>query len=81
MTWDSSQAIPSVATGIVTSVHTVTHSRERRCARVNSGARPIAAGMTSSIVIRSPPMTSRESRTGAPNRGTLSHGAAVLAAW
>ena len=37
--------------------------------------------MTSSIVIRSPPITSRESRMGAPKRGTLSHGAAVLAAW
>ena len=81
MTWDSTQAIPSVATGIATSVHAVTHSRERRCARVNSGAMPTAAGMMSSIVIRSPPMTSRESRIGAPNRGTLSQGAAVLAAW
>ena len=79
LTCDPSQAIASTASGSRISVNSLVASGPRRCARVNSGASPIAAASTSTIVILSPPSTFREIWTGAPNRGGVSHGAAVWA--
>ena len=66
-----------MATGSVIRVHMTVHSGVRRYLRVNSGPSPITAVNTRIIVMRSPPSRSREIWTGAPNRGELSHGAAV----
>src|ERR1700733_14396012 len=81
LTCDPSHAIASTASGSRISVNSLVASGPRRCARVNSGASPIAAASSSTIVILSPPSTLREIWTGAPNRGGVSHGAAVWAIW
>src|SRR3984957_6554893 len=81
LTCDRTHATASTASGSRINVNSLVASGLRRCARVNRGANPIAAASTSTIVILSPPSTLREIWTGAPNRGGVSHGAAVWAIW
>src|ERR1700739_1040573 len=74
LTCDRTHATASTASGSRISVNSFVASGLRPCARV-------AAASSSTIVILSPPSTLREIWTGAPNRGGVSHGAAVWAIW